>query len=171
MGGTFFYRLVGVLTMSELKVFEAMKTAHPDAIKGFIEELEKTCGLHAQHEPDEIKMAHYFSRNLYAREMKLKKGSLVVGKIHRFENLNILSQGEVSVLSTKGVERFKAPHTFVAPRGAKRVIFAHTDVTWTTLHSTEEQDLEKIEADVIAPSYDDVPGLNEIEQKILKGEK
>jgi len=104
----------------------------------------------------DIPITHHFSKAVYAREMKVPKGILVLGKIHKFENLNILSKGEVSVLSVDGVMRVKAPHTFVASPGAQRLIFAHEDVVWTTIHGTEETDVDKIEQQFIAKTYEEV---------------
>lgn len=107
----------------------------------------------------EIPTAHHFSSGgsgIYAREMKMKEGELVIGKIHKYENLNILSEGEVSVLSIDGLVRVKAPHTFVASAGAKRMIYAHSPVTWTTIHGTKERDLVKLEEEFIAKAYDEV---------------
>lgn len=107
----------------------------------------------------EVPITHHFSKAVYAREMKLPKGALIVGKIHKFENLNILSQGEVSVLSIDGVKRVKAPHTFVASSGAKRMIYAHEDCVWTTVHGTELRDVDKIEDEFIVKTYDELPLL------------
>jgi hypothetical protein len=107
----------------------------------------------------DVPITHHFSKSVYAREMRLPKGALIVGKIHRHANMNILSQGEVSVLSIDGVMRVKAPHTFVASPGAKRMIYAHEDCVWTTIHGTEETDVEKIEDEFIAKSYDELPLL------------
>jgi hypothetical protein len=104
----------------------------------------------------EVGVQHHFSKGVYAREMPLAKGTLVVGKIHKYQNLNILSKGEVSVLSVDGVMRVKAPHTFVASPGSKRVIFAHEDTIWTTIHGTSEKDVDKIEKQFIAETYEEV---------------
>ena len=38
----------------------------------------------------------------------------------------------------------------LSPPGTKRIAFAHTDCTWTTIHGTHETDLEKIENHFIA---------------------
>lgn len=118
---------------------------------GHIEELAKT------GEPLEIPVKHHFSSGVYAREMKVPKGALIVGKIHKKQNLNIISQGEVSVLSIDGIIRVKAPHTFVAGEGVKRVIYAHEDAVWSTIHGTHETDLEKIEEEFIAKTYEELP--------------
>lgn len=118
----------------------------------------------AECEQTEIPIIHHFSHNVYAREMRAVAGTLLVGKIHRHQNLNILSEGEVSVLSVDGQYRVKAPYTFVASPGAKRVIYAHTDVVWTTIHGTPETDLEKIENEFIAKTYADIPAMIELKE-------
>jgi hypothetical protein len=104
----------------------------------------------------EIPLKHSFSKGVYAREITIPKGSLIVGKIHKHQNMNIISKGEVSFFSIDGAVRVKAPHTFVASPGVKRVIFAHEDTVWTTIHGTNETDLDKIENEFIAKSYDDL---------------
>jgi hypothetical protein len=104
----------------------------------------------------EVPIEHYFSKGVYAREMKVPAGSVIVGKIHRFENLNILSAGEVSVFSIDGCKRVKAPFTFVASPGAKRFFYVHTDATWTVIHGTDETDIEKIESEFIAKNYEEL---------------
>lgn len=112
----------------------------------------------------DVPIEHHFSDAVYAREMRLPAGALIIGKIHKKENLNILSQGEVSVMSIDGVKRVKAPFTFVGSIGAKRVIFAHSDVVWTTIHGTSERDLEKIEENFIAKTIDEVLEFRKEEQ-------
>lgn len=119
----------------------------------------------------DVKITHHFSKGVYAREMFLPKGALIVGKIHKHQNLNILSSGEVSVLSIDGCIRVKAPYAIVASPGAKRVIYAHEDTIWTTIHGTDETDLEKIEEEFIAKDYDDVAMITESDLKKLKEAK
>lgn len=115
----------------------------------------------------EIPVEHHFSKDVYAREIKIPKGSFVIGKIHKFQNLNILSKGEISILSIDGVQRVKAPFTVVSSPGVKRVAYAHEDTVWTTIHGTAERDVEKIEEIFIAKTYEDVPLIVGGEQKCL----
>lgn len=124
-------------------------------IAKFEEAMLSGCG-----EPIEIPIEHYFSKDVYAREMRVPKGVLLTGKIHRFQNLNILSQGEVSVLSIDGLIRVKAPYTIVASPGTKRLIFTHEDTVWTTIHGTNETDVDKIEEQFIAKSYEELTVIN-----------
>lgn len=93
---------------------------------------------------------HYFSQGVYAREITIPKGTVLTGKIHKYPQLNILSKGELSVLTEDGIKRVKAPFTVVSPAGTKRIAFAHEESVWTTIHGTEENDVEKIEKRFIA---------------------
>lgn len=128
-----------------------------DALRSKISELETAMQAEADSlTASDIPLAHYFSPGVYAREIFLKKGTLIVGKIHKFTNMNIVSGGDVSFFSIDGALRVQAPHTFVASPGVKRVIYAHEDTTWTTIHGTEETDLKKIEEEFIAEEYDAV---------------
>ena len=104
----------------------------------------------------EFPIKHYFSKGVYAREMFLPKGHFCVGKIHKHENLMILSQGDVSIRSIEGSQRIKAPYTAVSPAGVKRVLYAHEDSILTVMHGTDETDLEKIEAEFIVKSYEEL---------------
>lgn len=133
-------------------------------IRELIADVEK---IISQGEQLEVPIAHHFSKGVYGREMTLPEGALIVGKIHKFENLNILSKGKVSVLSIDGVKTVEAPFTFVGSVGAKRVIYAHSEVVWTTIHGTDERDLEKIEECFIAKNYDEVnePKIIDIKQE------
>ena len=93
----------------------------------------------------ELKVMHHFSPGVYARELHIPAGVMLTGKIHKYAQLNILSAGEISVLTENGVKRVSAPFTIVSPAGTKRIAIAHTDCVWTTIHGTEETDVELIE--------------------------
>ncbi len=98
----------------------------------------------------EIPVRNYFSHGVYAREITIPKGTVLTGKIHKYANLNIMSKGDMSVLTEEGIVRVQAPFTIVSPPGTKRIAFAHEETVWTTIHGTEETDLGKIEAHFIA---------------------
>jgi hypothetical protein len=100
---------------------------------------------------------HHFAPGAYAREIGLPAGALVVGKIHRHAHINVVSWGRALVATPEGVLEIEAPYTFVSQPGTKRVVLALTDVVWTTVHVTDETDLDRIEAEVIAPGFDALP--------------
>lgn len=97
---------------------------------------------------------HYFSDGVYAREITIPAGTLLTGEIHKFTQINILSAGEITVLTESGMTTVKAPFTVVSPPGTKRVAYAHTECVWTTILGTELTDLDEIESYFIAKSED-----------------
>jgi len=86
--------------------------------------------------------------------MTIPAGGLIIGKIHRHAHVNTISKGRVLVVTEFGKHEIIAPCTFISEPGTKRVVLAQEDTVWTTYHPTEETDLEKIEAHVIAPSFE-----------------
>lgn len=104
----------------------------------------------------DCQLKHVFAPGVYARTIFIPKNTVMVGKIHRHAHINILSQGVVSVLTESGgVERLVGPLTMVSEPGTKRGLFAHSDTVWTTIHLTDSTDLEVIEDEVIAKTYED----------------
>lgn len=104
----------------------------------------------------EFPLKHTFTEGVYAREMTIPKGSVIVGKIHRHAHLNFVMRGEVSVMTDEGVKTITGPCYFVSTPGTKRVVTAHEETVWVTIHVTEETDLAKIEDQIIAKSFDDL---------------
>lgn len=99
-----------------------------------------------------LEVYHYFSKGVYARELHIPAGVILTGEIHKFTNLNILSQGKIQVLVGDVVQEIEAPFTVVSPAGTKRIARALTDCIWTTIHGTDEVDLNIIEKTFIAKS-------------------
>ena len=138
----------------------------------------------AESVADQCTLTHYFTPKdeeygccTYAREIKLPKGSLVIGKIHRHQHLNFITQGKVIVYTEFGLKHLDAPCTFVSEVGLKRAVYVVEDTLWTTVHLTKfnsEEELSKIEDEVIAPSYEDLGltiSVEEILQMTNQGEK
>lgn len=99
-----------------------------------------------------IAVKHHFSYGVYAREITIPAGTLLTGEIHKFENLNILSKGEMSVLTESGMQKVSAPFTVVSPAGTKRIAYTHTECIWTTIHGTFSTDVDEIKNKFIATS-------------------
>jgi quercetin dioxygenase-like cupin family protein len=106
----------------------------------------------AEFEQIELKVKHYFSDGVYAREIYIPKGCMLTGQIHKYENLNILTKGKLRVLIDDKLQIVEAPFVVVSPPGTKRVALALEDTIWITIHGTYEKDLEKIEQQFICKS-------------------
>ncbi len=104
---------------------------------------------------DDFPLNHYFAPGMYAREMFLPADHTIIGKIHKHAHLNIIAYGRVKVATEEGVVEMTGPCTFTSPAGVKRAVSVIEDTLWTTIHLTESTDLEQIEDQVIAKSFDE----------------
>jgi len=106
---------------------------------------------------------HYHCEGTYAREIFIPKNTIMVGKIHRHEHINVISQGSCWVTTEEGTELLTAPLTFISLPHIKRAVYAVEDTVWTTIHPTDKTDLKELEDEIIAPSYDDLDNILEVD--------
>ena len=98
----------------------------------------------------DLPLNHSFSKNVYARQISMPADSLVIGKLHATEHLNMVLSGTVSVWSEQGgLQHITGPCTFNSVAGTRKYLYCHTDVLWTTIHVTDETDLVALEAALI----------------------
>ena len=116
----------------------------------------------------EIPIRHFFAGGLYAREMDAPKDTLIIGKMHKYKQINVISKGDISVLTENGWKRLKAPFTFESPAGVKRAGYTHEDTIWTTFVATEETDIETIDEALTIGSYKQ---YIEVKETLLIGDK
>lgn len=103
--------------------------------------------------PLETPVTHWFSRGVYAREMFLPSGTLITGRIHKYSQINVLMQGEVSVLMEGGVRRIRAPYIYESPEGTKRAVFVHEDARWLTICGTHTTDTDVLIDELTSGTY------------------
>jgi hypothetical protein len=110
----------------------------------------------------EFETVGHFAPGVYARELRLPAGALLTGKIHKTEHLNIVC-GDITVHNVEeGTTRRICGHEiFVSKPGTRRAGFTHRPTIWTTIHPTEETDVDKIEQLVIEPHVNPLLGNRE----------
>ena len=111
-------------------------------------------------------LEHTFVDGAYVRTITIPAGVVMTSKIHKVTHPYFIMKGEVDVLTDKGMQRIVAPYQGITKAGTKRVLRTHTEVVWTTVHVTDETDLDKIEEQVIANSYTDLDETLKIEEAI-----
>ena len=99
-------------------------------------------------------VTHHWAPGMYAREILLPAGVLIVGKIHRHAHVNTVVRGHVWVATEAGLHEIVGPHTFTSDPGTKRVVLALQETVWITYHPTDKETVAEVEADIIAPSFD-----------------
>ena len=122
--------------------FEEVLAQHPGAVFG---------------DSEQFPLVHRFCPGIYVREIFIKAGSLLTGKIHREAHPVFLMQGAIRVFTEQGgMRELTAPLCFIAPPGAKRAALALEDTVWVTVHHnpSNTQDLAQLEAEIIAPSFE-----------------
>jgi len=106
---------------------------------------------------DACPLKHSFGDNIYVREIFMPKGMLITSKIHKTDHPFFVLTGELSVLTGDGLYKIRGPYFGMTKAGTKRVLYIHEDTHWITVHATKETDLKKIESELIAESYSDLP--------------
>jgi hypothetical protein len=116
--------------------------SNPDFITG--EEVQKINPL-----------KHTFADGCYIREIYNPAGQILLTKIHKKKHPFFLMEGEMLVLTDKGIETLSAPHYGVTEPGTQRIIYSKTDCKFVTVHATESTNIKEIEKEVIADNYKD----------------
>jgi hypothetical protein len=91
---------------------------------------------------------------LYAREITMPAGSVIVSEIHNTCHPFVVSQGRCFVHTPDGkIEQISAPHQGVTTPGTQRVLAIATDTVWTTFHIVPEgmSDPEEIKRMITTP--------------------
>ena len=97
---------------------------------------------------------HHFAPGIYMREMRIKKGTILTGKIHKTEHLCVLN-GDIEIASEDGKGRFTGYLTFLSKPGVKRIGYAHEDTVFTTVHAIEGTDIAELEAALAVDSFEE----------------
>jgi hypothetical protein len=137
--------------------------AFRNGIVRFEKALSSVDGALIGHEMDEsaCPLKHIFVDGAYVREIFMPKGMLITSKIHKILHPYFVMKGKCSVLTEDGPVLIHAPFYGVTKPGTKRLLFIHEDTTWVTVHVTRETDLEAIEEQIIASTFEDVPCIEE----------
>jgi hypothetical protein len=104
---------------------------------------------------DALPLTHSFSDGIYTREIFIKKGMFVIGKIHKLDHTFFLMKGKLRFYSQDGVSEVEAPYYGTASSGAKRVAVALEDTVFVNVHPNpkNEKDIEKLEDTFVVSSY------------------
>lgn len=129
-----------------------------------VERREKIClleGAMLQHEQVIIPVKHRFSGGMYSREITIPKGTLLTGRIHKFDHFDIMLSGDISVSTdSDAVTRLTGLHIMEAKAGKKRAGYAHEDTHWITFHSAEERDCDEMYEFLTCGSFEELACFN-----------
>jgi hypothetical protein len=119
--------------MSNLQVITEEKVQRLE--KAFLQEKQADCPV-----------VHRFGPNIYIREVSIPAGIFSIGHYQKTEHLNIMLAGRVLMVNEDGSKtELIAPQIFVSKPGRK-IGYILEDMTWQNVYSTNETDIEKLEA-------------------------
>lgn len=99
-----------------------------------------------------VQVNHLFSEDQYVREIIVPKDTIVTGKRHKKETINILLEGSCIIYNEYGKKEKEmiAPFTFVSAKMTKKVAVFLEDSVWLNVHATKETDFDKLEKELYA---------------------
>lgn len=92
----------------------------------------------------ECPVRHHFAPGMYAREITIPQGVVLVGAVHKTDNLVVLSKGKLQLVTEEGTTIIEAPHTLMCKAGAKNAALALEESVWTNFFPTTETDPDKL---------------------------
>lgn len=114
-----------------------------------------------QEDQVNIPVNHMFSGGVYAREITIPKGTLLTGRIHKFDHFDIMLSGDVTVSTDSGeVKRLTGLNIMEGKAGKKRAGYTHEDTHWITFHSAEERDPEQMYDFLTCGSFEELEDFN-----------
>jgi hypothetical protein len=101
-------------------------------------------------------LKHSFSDGIYVREMFMRAGGLVIGKLYKESHTWFLLSGIIEVVTDEGINKYTGPVYINAPSGTKRVINAITDSTIVNVYANPENitDTDLLEDMLTCKSYE-----------------
>lgn len=94
----------------------------------------------------ELPVTHTFSDGMYTREMFIPKNTIVIGRVHKKECINICSKGSLNILSFDGeVFQVSAPFNATSQPGSIKIGFALEDSIWINVFRTDAIDIDSAE--------------------------
>lgn len=109
----------------------------------------------------DIPILHHFHAGMYARELTIKAGTLLTGRIHKFDHFDIMLSGDITVSTDDGqVKRLTGLNIMQGKAGKKRAGYAHTDTHWITFHSTNERHEDEMLNYLTCETFEELEDFN-----------
>ena len=108
-----------------------------------INKMEQYC---LKKEQVECPVYHLFGPGIYIREVHIPAGTFAIGHHQKYEHVNIILKGQVTMLNENGTtSELQAPFFYIGKPGRK-MGYIHEDIVWQNIYATDERDIEKLEA-------------------------
>lgn len=117
---------------------QVLRAQTPEQIAAFVESIRTLPPL--------------FADGMYCRRVFRRRGTTIIGKVHKKEHFYIVVKGRVAVTNNGGTATtYEAGDVIKSEAGTKRAVFALEDSLCMTVHRTDNTDLAEIEKELLEP--------------------
>jgi hypothetical protein len=101
---------------------------------------------------ESVPLKHQFADQVYIRQMEMKKGTIVVGAIHKHLHVWFLLTGSLTIGNKESIEDYIAPCYVISKPGAQRAIYANEDSIFVNIHKNPDNitDIRELEKQIVA---------------------
>ena len=126
---------VTVFGQDENAVINQLSRSFKDSVSGLVSCLREI-------DDDQTEINEYVANGSYVREMLIPKGTCVVGRVHKYECVNILLSGKIAIVSNDGQKQImEAPAIFVSQPGHQKIGYAIEDTRWLNTFACDKKDV------------------------------
>jgi hypothetical protein len=103
----------------------------------------------------DYELKHFQIPGVYVRQITVKAGCGLTGKIHKHRHISTLCCGTLCYATADGAAMITGPVTMIDDPGTKRIGYAVTDITFQNIIRTDLESIEDIEADISFDTFDE----------------
>ena len=94
---------------------------------------------------------HHFTSGVYAKEVHIPAGNVLVQHKHNFDHLSILASGSIELMVDGVRSVIHAPACLTIEANKHHGVKSLTDVVWFCIHATNCTDESEVDEVLIAP--------------------
>jgi len=99
-----------------------------------------------QLDAEDYLLVEYKIGDLYARQITIKKGVCLTGRVYKRDHLEVMLSGDITILAADGgTKRYTGHNVIEAMAGKRQAGFAHEDTVWLTVNIVPNQVKENLE--------------------------
>ena len=109
----------------------------------------------------DIPLKQLRGHHLYVREAKYPRGTLIIGRVHKYAHVFYIVSGKITIWDSTGKRTLTGPLLVESAAGIQRIGYAHTDVICMNMHGCAEP---------VAPTNDNAESyFTDEEQTYIEG--
>ncbi len=125
-------------------------------------EVERRILTLPQLNESDFQLTEYLSGGLYGRQITIPKLGILTGRIYKFDHVEIMLKGDISILAADGGEkRYTGYRVIEAQAGKRQAGYAHEETTWLTLNRVPDIALDKMLDWTSVKTYEEFYGFHE----------